>query len=241
MAKTSNKMANMAKIDGSATNMANDEANIANVDAAMEKITDNEANMGSVDAATADMGNAGNMKVNKANEEANESVGTKTIPKKAEKVGTKTKMANVDALADNRANNDANMANAGVEIANAGAMMANMANNEARVLAAINAVIPPDDNNSNARLFAAALGAIPPDADAIPSDARCKNVRDLTIRLLKIPASDRRSGLDDAVDDDPVRSLDDPVDDDPVGSQNQKRTTKLREDSNVNVDNYEKK
>jgi hypothetical protein len=52
----------------------------------------------------------------------------------------------------------------------------------------------------------------------------------LTIKLLKIPASDRRSGLEDP----------DPVDDDPVGSQDQKRTTKSRVDSNINVDDYEK-
>jgi hypothetical protein len=64
----------------------------------------------------------------------------------------------------------------------------------------------------------------------------------LAIRLLKIPASDCRSGLEDPVDDNPVGShnLEDQVDDDPVRSQNRKQTTKLREDSNVNVDDYEK-
>jgi hypothetical protein len=117
-------------------------------------------------------------------------------------------------------NNEANMANTSDKMANIAkidGLATNKANDEANIA------------NDEAKI-------------KIPSDARCKNVRDLTIRLLKIPASDCRSGLKDPVDDNPVGShnVEDPVDNNPVGSQNQKRTTKLREDSNVNVDGNEK-
>ena len=58
-------------------------------------------------------------------------------------------------------------------------------------------LIPPDGNNNNGRVIAAAAAAIPPDADMIPSDARSDNDQDISIRLLKVPASDSRSGLED--------------------------------------------
>ena len=58
-------------------------------------------------------------------------------------------------------------------------------------------LIPPDGNSNNARVIAAAAAVIPPDADMIPFNAICDNDQDITTRLLKVPASDSRSGLED--------------------------------------------
>jgi hypothetical protein len=106
-------------------------------------------------------------------------------------------MDNTDASVANMANDEANMEDVNILPDSTNINVAN--NNGSRLIAATMAVIPPNITiNDDVRVLVAI-------ADAIPPDNRNNNDQNKMIRLLTVPVSDCRSGLQDQLNNDPAR------------------------------------